>query len=198
MSGTIIKTGIRNIPYFILVGLVYMKSEWMILECALFYIITIMMECRLKGYDDLEAHHTIDLLIELDEKLRIGDSPGFAYRELIKKYDLESIIFEKEIAGLSRYAWMLEEHLKKELDFDYEVFHRVLHLLMEEQQWKSKIMTLLNRSWIQLEIMKFLPLVIELTMAKNMSFEIKIYSLSLILLILANGISYMMYRELGV
>ena len=175
-----------------------MKNGDMALECIVFYIVSVAAESKLDFWNDRESNSTLEILLELDEKLRIGTSPGHAIRSVMGERDLESLELENRIRKLSQYSWMLEKQMRKEMDFDYLIFHRILKLLIDENHWKGKIARLVSKNRMQMEIMIYLPLIIELLLIKELTFDLLVYSLSIALLLVSNTVTYVMYGDLGV
>ena len=196
MNGRIIRVVINNTIYFILISIVYMRSFILGLVCFVFFAITIAIEVRLYEFENRESEKIIDGLLYLDQQLRIGDSPSYAYKTMLDNLGEYAMKFKKEFYEISPYAWMLYSDLNNELKFNYRTFHNQLNLIINEIKWREQIKLIFKTNQMQLNIMKHIPLIIEMIFLHKEAVNVFIYSVSITMLLLSNSLSYYYFREI--
>ena len=110
--------------------------------------------------------------------------------------DRTSLEFKNEFNQMSPYAWMVFDQLKSEMDFNYETFENQLGVIMSEMASRKLINGILDKSRMQINIMKHLPLIIEMLFLHNQTLDTFIYSCSICLLMISNALTYNYFREI--
>ena len=196
MSGHISRIILSNFVYFTLFCIVYMRNIVLFIFCLVFIGFTIYTESKIFVNEIVNSDLIIDALQYLNQQLRVGDSPGFAYRKMLEMCDRTSLEFKNEFNQMSPYAWMVFDQLKSEMDFNYETFENQLGVIMSEMASRKLINGILDKSRMQINIMKHLPLIIEMLFLHNQTVDTFIYSCSICLLMISNALTYNYFREI--
>ena len=164
--------------------------------CLIFIGSTIYIESKIFTYEIVNNEIIMDALQYLNQQLRVGDSPGFAYRKMLSSCGKTSLEFKNEFRRISPYAWMVFDQLKSEMDFNYDTFQNQLGVILSEMDSRKLILGVLDKSRMQINIMKHLPLIIEMIFLHNQTVDTAIYACSIFLLMIANALTYNYYREI--
>jgi hypothetical protein len=183
--GRIGRIALQNSVYFLVVGWVYMKNPILSILALIFMAATLIMESHYWIEDGRRDEEILEFLLALDRQLRLGASPGWSWRVAMEgNRDVP-----EDWYLISDYGWILKETLEREIDFDYQVFHKTLKMMISERRWKKRAQNITRRSRFQCMIMKHLPLVIEWIMISQLSVSTMMYSISLVLLYMSNFIA---------
>ncbi len=196
MNGQIIKIIFNNLIYFTLICIVYLRNALLAVFCLTFIVFTIYIESKIFIFKRINSDSIIDALQYLNQRLRIGDSPGYAYQKMLKSFGKSSLEFKNDFIKSSPYYWMVFEQLKSEMDFNYETFQNQLDVITTEIAWREQISGVFDKSQIQINIMKHLPLIIETVFLHNQSVNTFIYICSICLLMLSNVLTYNNFKEI--
>ncbi len=192
----IIRIILTNLPYYILLVLVYGKNIILLFEISLFIALMILLELK---FIDKKNNNTIYIrscLEILDQYLRIGFFPNKAYEKMLITQETNHITFKNAINNTSYHTDKILEFLKEDFTFNYRVFKKQTYIVLKEIESYESMKIIYRKNLFQVEIMKHLPLVILLLILKNQDYNIVVYSISLILLFVVNVFNLYFIRNL--
>lgn len=179
----------------VLVWAVYGVDPLMRLQCLIYSALRCWLYRRQSFLASGVDPEAMEWLLELDERLRLGDSPGYALKTFSESRPLPSESLDIRMNAMTGLWSLMVRQLEREVDFDYRGFHLLVLLCQQERHWKRQIQQILERSRIQLGLMRLIPLLMILLLARPAPGHFLILSLSLWLHLLADGLAVSMTKE---
>ncbi len=187
---------LTNLPYYILLVLVYGRNLFLLIEVSLFVVFMILLELKFTNKRKYNVTYIRNCLEILDQYLRIGFSPNKAYEKMLSTQETNHIEFKNAFSNTSYHADKILEFLKENFTFNYRVFKKQTYIVLKEIESYETMKIMYRKNLFQVEIMKYLPLVILLIILKNHDFNAVIYTISLILLFVVNIFNLNFIRNL--
>ncbi|MEA3422455.1 MAG: hypothetical protein U9Q80_01400 [Bacillota bacterium] len=192
----IIRSILTNLPYYILLILVYGKNIILLSEILLFTVFMILLELKFADKRKNDATYIRSCLEILDQYLRIGFSPSKAYEKMLITQETSHIVFKNVINDTSYHASKILEFLKEDFAFNYKVFKKQTYIVLREIESYESMKIIYRKNLFEVETMKHLPLIILLLILKNQDCNTVVYSISLILLFVVNVFNLYFIRNL--
>jgi len=196
MLGIWYKALLINIFYFLLLILVYFNGYIVAIEICIFIFITMYMEVELLKLNFENKNLLRNYLETLDQYLRIGYAPSKAYIKMLEDNKIDDDKLKGFLEKTLNYCGEINpQEFIIGNEFSYKVFKKRMNIIIKEIVYKESIHELLKKSIFQFQIMKILPLIIEIILVSKAEQSTVINSVSLFLLLIANIISYFYIKE---
>lgn len=196
MIGIWYKALLINIFYFLLLIFVYFNGYVAVIEICIFIFITMYMEVELLKLNFENKNLLRNYLETLDQYLRIGYAPLKAYEKMLEDNKIDDGKLKGFLGKTLNYCGEIDpqEFIMGD-EFNYKIFKKRMNIIIKEIIFKDSIHELLKKSVFQFQIMKILPLIIEIILIDKTEQSIIVNSISLFLLLVANIISYFYIKE---
>ena len=126
------KNVLTNLPYFILLLLVYGRNTILFFEIVIFITLTIVFEAKYNIKKNNKTVYVKNCLEVLDQYLRIGFSPNRAYEKMLITQETNHMMFKNAIIDTSHHGDKILEFLKENFTFNYRVFKKQTYIILKE------------------------------------------------------------------
>lgn len=190
-SGKII---FKNIIYIIFLFLIYGKNFILDIEILVTNGIIFFLE-MMQSENINEINEFVKNSLEIfDQNLRIGMTPSIAYEKMLKTQEIDHAYFKKSVQMVSKHAFVILDFIKSDFSFNYRVFKKQSYMIIKEIETDEAIRKIYRKNIMQIEIMKFLPLLMLVLLLKEQNCDLTTCSISLWLIFFINVLNFNFFR----
>jgi len=181
--------------YYLLLTWVYGGDWWLQAEILVLLVFLGGLEWHLKPVWDLNERVKKGI-VSLQQYLRIGYSPLRAYEKALEEIPMTHSRFKENLNQVMDHKSRIFEVIQGERGFNHQSFQRELSMILRRIRWKEEIHSIHRRNMWEVELMRYLPLIILGFITEVRVLEPLVKGLSVFMVFLAQGTSlYIVYHS---
>jgi len=181
--------------YYLLLSWVYGWRPWIQLEILLLLMALLFIEWRLKPVWHLKEGVKKGL-ISFSQYLRVGYSPLRAYEKALEEIPSNHRQFKESLDRVLDQRSHFYEVIQGTRAYNHESLQRELAMILRRIRWQEEIWGIHRKNMWEVELMRYLPLVILGTITEVHALDPMVKGISLFMIFLAQGMSlFIIYQQ---